>query len=158
MSRLRLVGVAAVAAGLLGALAVLPTLGGPVALLGAVVVGTGVARTERRLVTAGAAVAGAGVLAAGAVGTTTLSLLVATAGVVLAWDFGQYAVTLDEGTNADARTRSAELVRVAGGTFVAALTVAVVALGALVVPVPTVDRLTLLLLFVGVVLTVYGVR
>ncbi|MBX0293290.1 DUF7519 family protein [Haloarcula nitratireducens] len=158
MRRVRLVGVAAVAAALFGALAVATTRGGPVALVGVVAVSGGVVRSHRGAVTVGAATVALGVLVAGVLGSAAVSLLFGVAAAVLAWDFGHYAISLDESLTDGAVTRNAEVVRVAGGTLVAALTVGVVSLSGLVVAVPAADTLTATLLFAGTILTIYAVR
>ncbi|WP_135301990.1 DUF7519 family protein [Haloarcula amylovorans] len=158
MRHLRPVGVVAVVAALFGALAVATTRGGPVALLGVVAVIGGVVRSHRGAVTVGAAVLALGVLVAGVFGSNTVSLLFGVAAAVLAWDFGHYAVSLDTSLTEDAVTQNAEVVRVAGGTLLAALTVGVVSVSGLVVAVPAVDTLTATLLFAGTILTIYAVH
>lgn len=158
MTRVRPVGLAAVVAALLGTFALATTSGVPVALCGVGLTAVGVVRSVRRAVTAGGTCLAAAVLVAGALGHGTLALLVATAAAVLAWDFGHYAIALDHGLTDDAVTRSAERVRVAGGTLVAAATVGVLSLSSLAVTVPAVDTVTAGLLFVGSVLAVYGLR
>ncbi|WP_254273580.1 DUF7519 family protein [Haloarcula marina] len=158
MSLTRPVGTAAVVAAAVGVLSVATTLGGPLAVLGGVVITVGVARDDRRFVTAGGALLAFGVLVAGVLGTATVALVVGLAAAILAWDFGQYACALAVGTAPDAVTQNAELVRVAGGTLVAACVVGLLSLSVAVVAVPAVDTVTATLLFAGIVLTVYGVR
>ncbi|MDT3437174.1 hypothetical protein [Haloarcula sp. 1CSR25-25] len=156
MTPVRLVGIAAVVAALCGTLAVVTTLGAPIALLGVVLVALGVVRSVGRVVTVGAVTLAVAVLIAGTPGHDGLALLIATAALILAWDFGHYAVALDHGLTADAHTRSVELVRVAGGTLVGAATVGVLSVVTAAVAVPPVDTLTAGLLFGGSVLAIYG--
>ena len=152
----RLVGVAALVAGLVATAVLATTTGGGPALAGAVVLAAGVLDTRRRLVTLGTGLQCAGVVVAGITATGAIVLVVAVAAALLAWDFGQYAVDLADSMADDAITQNAELVRVAGGTLIAALTVGALSLAGLVVTVPTVGPVTTGLLLVGSVLAVAG--
>jgi hypothetical protein len=96
------------------------------------------------------------VLVAGVTAAPAVVLVVAVAAVLLAWDFGHHAVDLDETMAEDAVTHNAELVRVAGGTLVAALTVGLVSVAGLFVSVPTLGPVATGLLFVGAVFAVAG--
>lgn len=88
-------------------------------LVGVALVGTGVAPLggtgSRRLCKAGAAAAFVGVLAASVVNQLQVGpALVATAGTVLAWDFGEHAIGLGEQVGRDAATLPSELTHAVG--------------------------------------------
>ncbi|MFC6975626.1 hypothetical protein ACFQL1_14745 [Halomicroarcula sp. GCM10025709] len=156
MRRPRLVGVASLVAALVATAVLAATAGGRVALLGALVLAAGVLDTRRRLVTLGTVLQCAGVVLAGLTAAGAIVLVLAVAAALLAWDFGQYAVDLAESMADDAITHNAELVRVAGGTLLAALTVGALSLAGLALTVPTVGPVTTGLLLIGSVLAVAG--
>ncbi|WP_324756831.1 DUF7519 family protein [Haloarcula sp. GH36] len=156
MRQPRLVGVASLLAALVATAVLATTAGGVPALLGALVLAAGVLDARRRLVTLGAILQCGGVVVAGVTATGAIVLVVAVAAAVLAWDFGQYAVDLAESMTEDAITHNAELVRIAGGTLLAALTVGALSLSGLVLTVPSVGPVTTGLLLVGAVLAVAG--
>lgn len=96
-------------------------------VLGLVLVAAGVGfdRGRQRLVTVGAAVLFSGVLTAGAMGAPIELLLVGGTASILAWDFGQNAISVGEQLGRESRTTRAEIVHAAGSTIVATLTAGV---------------------------------
>lgn len=119
-------GIAAIVAGLLALGLVGPTslVAFSLSAIGTAVVVGGVIASYRGLVTAGASVLFVGVLAAGVVGVSALRLLVATGGVLFAWDVGRYAIDVGAqlGTAADTTAierrhagRSAAVIALTGG-------------------------------------------
>lgn len=90
-----------------------------------VAAGVGLDRGRQRLVTLGAAVLFSAVLAAGATGAPVEVLLLGGTASILAWDFGQNAISVGEQLGRESRTTRAEVVHAAGSTIVAALTAGV---------------------------------
>jgi hypothetical protein len=90
-------------------------------LAGLLVLGAGLYRGSRRLVSAGAVVLLLGVLLAGIGGGPPAGLVVGTLGALLAWDYGENAITLGEQLGREADTRRAELVHAAAALGVGAV-------------------------------------
>jgi hypothetical protein len=97
-------------------------LGAPGALapaaLGVLLVGLGLVRVSRRLVTLGGAALFAGVVLAGVQGAPPESLLLSTLGAVLAWDVADHAIGVGEHLGREADTRRVELVHAATSLLV----------------------------------------
>jgi hypothetical protein len=90
-------------------------------LAGLLVLGAGLYRGSRRIVSAGTVVLLLGVLLAGIGGGPPAGLLLGTLGALLAWDYGENAITLGEQLGREANTRRAELVHAAAALGVGAV-------------------------------------
>lgn len=147
-----------VLAGSVVVVALLPAWPGPVvAATGLIALAGGLVRASRRLFGAGAILQFAGVIVAGTVGAPPEPVLVATAATVVAWDVGEYALSLGAQLGRAARTDRPELVHAAASTGVAAAVSAVASLAYV-----GVDRgqptLTLVLLLFGAVVLATALR
>lgn len=102
----------AVAAALVAtaATSTLSTQGFVAALVGTGVLSAGSFRGRQRAVSLGAAVLLGGVLYAGVVGGSVVSVLVGVVGVAVAWDVGSYAIGLGEQLGREADTARIEAV------------------------------------------------
>lgn len=110
--------VATVLVGLGGTFGLLAGILGLLALTG------GVVRGSRRAVTLGGVALFVGVLAAGVGNAGPEPLLFGTAAAVLAWDFGEHAITVGEQLGRAAPTERGELAHAAASTFVATSAIA----------------------------------
>ncbi|PSP77854.1 hypothetical protein BRC81_09245 [Halobacteriales archaeon QS_1_68_20] len=129
-SRQRLSGALAVAAGLLTlvVVALWSSSAAAVALGGLALVLAGVTRGSVAAVVAGSLVLFGGVIVAGLADAGPVWLLVGTLGAVLAWDFGEQAVTLGQQVGRHAATARGELVHAGVSLAVGVASVGVVAL------------------------------
>jgi hypothetical protein len=97
-------------------------LGAPGALapaaLGVLLVGLGLFRVSRRLVTLGGAALFAGVVLAGVQGAPPESILLGALGSVLAWDVAEHAIGVGEHLGREADTTRIELVHAATSLLV----------------------------------------
>jgi hypothetical protein len=114
----------AVGAGLLSLLG--STLGSVVgalpAAIGLAVLGVGLVRASRAVVTAGAGLLFVGVLLSGASGAGAEPLLIGTIGAIVAWDVGENGIGIGQQLGRAADTRRAELVHAASSLVVGAVT------------------------------------
>lgn len=90
-------------------------------LLGVLLIVFGTIRGTRSFVTLGAACLVGGVLVAGLSGAGPEPLLIATAGIVLAWDTGTQAIDIGTTLGRTANTTRALVVHVAASTIIAAV-------------------------------------
>lgn len=98
------------------ATAALSVLGFLAALVGTVLLASGVLRGRQRGVSLGAAVLLVGVLYAGVVGDAVVPVLVGVVGAALAWDVGSYAIGVGEQLGRAAETARIEVLH-AGATL-----------------------------------------
>lgn len=98
--------------------------GVPPAAVGLLVLGVGLVRGSRRILTAGAGLLFVGVLLAGASGAGPEPLVVGTLGAVLAWDVGENGIGVGAQLGREADTRRVELVHAASSLAVGAVTAA----------------------------------
>lgn len=106
--------------------AVVPAITAPLALaaggLGLLSLTVGVLRGSRRATSLGAFALFVGVLVAGVLAAPVEPLLVGGTATVLAWDFGQQAVTLGDQLGRDVETARAEFAHAGASTAVGAVT------------------------------------
>ncbi|MFB6154501.1 MAG: hypothetical protein ABEJ22_01310 [Haloferacaceae archaeon] len=105
--------------------AVVGSLGLSASALGVVLVGVGVFRGSRRLLTAGTAGLLVGLVVAGAAGAPPLLLVLGAASAVVSWDVGEHGIGVGEQLGREADTTRVELVHATLSLVVALLTVVV---------------------------------
>ena len=103
----------------IGTAALASTNGGLAAVAGVLLVGGGVVRGSRRLVTVGSFVALVGVLFGGLNAAPPELLLPGTIATVLMWDFDEQAINVGEQLGREADTERLELTHAAASTIVA---------------------------------------
>ena len=106
----------------LGVAALASADGALAAAVGVLLVGGGVVRGSRRLVTVGSFVVLVGVLFGGLNAASPELLLPGTIATVLAWDFGEQAINVGEQLGREADTERLELSHAAASTVVAVAT------------------------------------